>query len=645
MRSKRPARAVAGTTTLATMVAATLLMVPAPARATFGHADIKPIESNIAAKPWASATAGDGSANAGLAIDGDPTTSWHPGGTGARQRLTVDLGGTYDNLRKVTVTFPDRGVAHRYVVEASSEGRRWKTIADRSHNRAVSRGEVHLFTRPETRFVRLTFTGGPGRARAGVSELQVFNYLRDDLVLGADLSWMDDFQDRQYWVDPLAEDRGAGPHLLDVAKDRGMEYARLRIFNEPRSESTGRPTPVPRQGPERSLTSARWIKQRGMGLGIDFHYADSWADPSKQPKPRAWAERDFADLSRAVYDYTADYLDRLVKQGTTPEKVAVGNEVINGFMYGSEAAHIGTTDPPYFVDEADVYQSKPGGGLLWKYWKSTDPAERRLYDESWDRFTTLAAAGIEAVRDASPTSKVEIHVIVDKDADGLAKTMEFWDQFLTRVKAKGQDPDVLALSYYPEWHGTPEALDHNLHTMTIAYPGYEIDVAETAYPASGGDGSPVPGSPYPRTMQGQADAVQRVFQAANDVVNNRGSAVLVWEPAGYQPMFRAVPQKAGTWEPHASINVFNASRAKHILQDTVYTATTVGTAPKLPSAVRVLTTADDTITGVPVRWQPLPPGAADEPGEVTATGMTGKGPVTAVIDVVPRRGDHDVAAS
>ncbi|MEU4446206.1 glycosyl hydrolase 53 family protein [Actinosynnema sp. NPDC050801] len=639
MRNKRLARATAGLTTLATAVSAGMLMVPASAGAIHGTADIKPIESNIAAKPWASATASSGSSTAGQAIDGDPATSWYPDRAGARQWLTVDLGGTYDNLRKVKVVFPERGVVHRYVVEVSTDGRLWKAVADRSHSRAASRGEVHLFTRPATRFVRLAFTGGPGRARAGVSELQVFNYLRDDLVLGADLSWVDDHQSREYWVHPLAADRGAGPHQLDVVKDRGMQHARLRVWNEPRSESTGQPTAVPRQGPQRTLTSARWIKQRNMGLGIDYHYADSWADPGKQPKPRAWAGLEFEDLNRAVYDFTADHLRQLVRQGTTPDKVAVGNEIINGFLYGSEAALIGTTSPPYFVDQADVYQAKPGGGLLWRYWGSTDPAEQRLYDQAWDRFTTLAASGIKAVRDASPKSEVEIHVIVGKDR--LAKTMEFWHQFLTRVKAKGQDPDVLAISYYSEWHGTPEALDVNLNTMATTHPGYKIDIAETAYPASGGDGSPMPDSPFPRTIQGQADAIQRVFQAANDVVDNKGAGVLVWEPAGFQTMFRAVPGLANTWEPHASIDVFNASRAKHVLQDTVHTATAVRTAPRLPSSVHLLTTATNKITDIAVRWQPLPPGATDEPGEVTVTGMTAAGPVTAVVDVLPGRGEHE----
>ncbi|TDB78141.1 glycosyl hydrolase 53 family protein [Micromonospora sp. KC723] len=632
MRSRYPARTAVGITALTTLVSTAILAAPSPAQAIFGTADIKPIESNIAAKFWASATASSDSSAARLAIDGDPTTSWYADRRSAPHRLTVDLGGTYDNLRKVKVMFPDRGAVHRYVVEASPDGRRWGTIANNSRNQVASRGAVHLFTRPGTRFVRLTFTDVSSRARVGVSEIQVFNYLRDDLILGADMSWVDDFQTRQYWVDPLAADKGAGPHLLDVAKDRGMEYTRLRVFNEPRNENNGEPTPIPRQGPERSLDSARWIKQRDMGLGIDFHYADSWADPGKQPKPRAWAELEFDDLTQAVYDFSADYLRRLIQQGTTPDKVAVGNEIINGFMYGSEAALIGTTNPPYFANQAGIYQSKPGGGLLWRYWQSTDPVEQRLYNEAWDRFTTLAASGIKAVRDASPTSKVEIHVIVGTDR--LAKTMEFWHQFLTRVKAKGQNPDVLAISYYSEWHGTPEALERNLHTMATTYPDYEIEVAETAYPASGGGGSPMPHSPFPRTVQGQADAIQRVFQAANDVVNNQGTGVLVWEPAGFQTMFRAVPGMANTWEPHASINVFNASQARHIVEDTVYTATVVKGVPALPPSIRVLTTANGAVTSVPVQWQALPAGATDAPGEVTVSGMTDVGPVTAVIDVV-----------
>jgi arabinogalactan endo-1,4-beta-galactosidase len=374
-----------------------------------------------------------------------------------------------------------------------------------------------------------------------------------------------------------------------------------------------------------------------MSLGIDFHYADSWADPSKQPKPRAWAELPFDELTQEVHDFTADYLTQLVEQGTTPAKVAVGNEVINGFLYGSEAEIIGTTAPPYFTDEADVYQSQPGGGLLWKYWKSEDPAEQQLYTEQWDRFATLMASGIRAVREASPESEVEIHAIVDKDR--LPKTMEFWTQLLTRLEAADAAPDVLALSYYPEWHGSPEALEHNLHTIADAFPQYALDIAETSYPAASsppGNPTPLPNSPFPVTVQGQADAIQRVFQIANDVPGNRVQGVLTWEPASWQSMFTWVETSAGSFpEANASLDVYRDSDVTHVLEDTVHVVTAVDDDVRLPRRVDVLTPADGDVDGARVTWQDVPDGATAEPGTFTVDGTTRYGQVRATIHVLP----------
>jgi arabinogalactan endo-1,4-beta-galactosidase len=561
--------------------------------------------------------------------------------------LTLDLGGVYDNLRKVEVVFPGRGAVYRYTVEASSDGEEWEKIVDRSGNSSPLRGAVDLFTRPATRYLRLTITGASAGAAIGVSEIRVFNYLRDDLVLGADLSNVDNFQDRKYFVNPnpALENMGAGPHLLDVVKDRGMQFIRLRIFNEPRNERTGELRMPATQGPERSTLSARLVKERNLGLGIDFHYADSWADPGKQPKPRAWAALEFDRMVTELHDFTYDYLRTLIAQGTTPDKVAVGNEIINGFLWGSESAEASapgaTVNPPYFREQAAIYQSQPGGRILWQYWGSADPVEQRKYDESWDRFTTLLAAGISAVREASPESQVELHTIVGSGVDersGIDKTMEFWNQLLTRVNAKGQDPDILAISYYPEWHGTVEQLDSNLHTIATTYPQYDVDIAETAYPASGD--TPQPNANFPRTIQGQADAIQRVFQAANDVVDNRGLGVLLWEPASFQSMFRPVAGMEDYFEPLASIDVFNRSHARHILEHKVYLSARAGTAPELPAAVRVLATADGTITSIPVQWEAATAPARSASGEFAVHGTTSLGQVTAIVDVVGDSGER-----
>ena len=208
----------------------------APAAPIAGEARIHPVESNVAIKPWASATASSATAAARAAIDGQPATAWVPAG-GPGEWIAVDLGGTFANLRKVEVVFED-AAPRRYRIDLSPDGERWTPLVE--DGRSAGRGAMHLFTRPGTRAVRLTLLDVPAGS-GGVGELRVFNYLRDDLVLGADLSFVDDLREREFWVhpEPGARAGSAGPHLLDVVKDRGMSFVRLRVFNEPRNERTG----------------------------------------------------------------------------------------------------------------------------------------------------------------------------------------------------------------------------------------------------------------------------------------------------------------------------------------------------------------------------------------------------------------------
>lgn len=641
MRGKRTIRAPLAIVVATAMAFAGAVVGPgAPATAAAGDVTITPIESDLAGKPWVSAAVSSGSAQASRAIDGDPATAWVASRQRAGEWLILHLGGSYDNVRKVEVVFPDKGAVYQYVIDASSDGTTWKTVVDRSDTWVPGRGGVELFTRPDTAYLRVTITRASPGAKIGVSEISAFNYLRDDLVLGADLSYADQNTARDgltYHVSDPAQ----AVDLLSFAKNAGMEYVRLRVFNDPRDERSHEYLDPAYQGPERTAAVARSVKARGMGLGIDLHYSDHWADPSKQAKPTAWTNLSFADLTAEVYDYTRDYIQALVDQGTTPDKVAVGNELINGFLWGSEKPQ------PWFANPADwcytcyfnndpAFVAQPGGRLLWDYFGSTDPAERAAYDAAWDRFTTLQAAGIKAVRDVSAANgldvKLETHVIIDNGR--LDRTLEFWNQFLTRLKAKGQDIDVIAHSYYPEWHGTAEYYESSLHAIAAAHPGYELEIAETSHPANDWDGVPVPNSPYPKTAQGQADAYQRVFQIANDLPDNRGIGVLVWEPANWQEIVDWGNSSWPVLKAFPSVDVYRKSDAKRVLQDTVYTATPVRQAPRLPATVDVLTTADGSIAPVTVTWDAVPGSATSAPGEVVVNGTTALGPVTAVVDVV-----------
>ncbi|GAA2882887.1 hypothetical protein GCM10020220_086480 [Nonomuraea rubra] len=342
-----------------------------------------------------------------------------------------------------------------------------------------------------------------------------------------------------------------------------MEYARLRIFNEPRDESTGRTDtgPAPGAGTLAAVSTVDQGPEHGARHRLPLRGLLG-GHPAKQPKPRAWAELEFDDLTQAVYDFTGDYLRRLIKQGTTPDKVAVGNEIINGFLYGSEAALIGTTNPPYFVNQADIYQSKPGGGLLWRYWQSTDPVEQGLYKQRRGTGSpTLAAAGIKAVRDTSPKTKVEIHVIVD--AGRLAKTMEFWSQFLTRVRPKAR---TLTCSRSLTIRSGTVRPTHWMSTCTRSRRHTPTTKSTSPRPpttASGATARHCPTHPLPTHRPGPGRRHPAGLPGPPMTWSTtRVPCVLVWEPAGYQPMFRAVPELPNTWEPHASINVFNASQAQ-----------------------------------------------------------------------------------
>jgi len=630
-------------------VVASLLVggVSAPAGAQEQDVVINPVESDLAEKAWVSVRASSGVASAANAVDGDPDTAWIATKRKSGQWLQLDLGGGYDNLRKVEVVFPDARAEYRYVIEASSNGRNWRWIAKSSHDQRPSRGRVHLFTRPDTAFLRIRITGASRGAPVGISEISVYNYLREDLILGADISYADQNKTSEGSGDPTltyyVDDPASADDLLPVVSAAGMEYVRLRVFNDPRDEQGGWYLDPAYQGPERSAMVASWIKDEGRGLGIDFHYADSWADPSKQAKPTAWAELPFGELVDAVYDYTHDYVQQLIDQGTVPAKVAVGNEVINGFMWGSERSQPWFSDPSVwcyvcYFNFDPAFVSQPGGALLWDYFGSDDPVEQAAYDEAWDRFTTLQASGIAAVRDVSAANgvdiEVETHVIIDNGR--LEKTLEFWNQYLTRLNAKGQDVDVLAHSYYPEWHGTPEHYESNLHAVADAHPGYLLEIAETSHPGNDFDGMPVPNSPYPKSGQGQADAIQRVFQIANDLPDNRGVGVLMWEPANWQEMVDWGNSSWPVLKFFGSINIYNQSDAEHVVEDTVYITVLRGRTPRLPAKVRVLTTADGSVRSVRVDWGEVLPGATNAEGQFVVTGSTEFGEVTAIVDVVRR---------
>jgi len=216
-------------------------------------------------------------------------------------------------------------------------------------------------------------------------------------------------------------------------------------------------------------------QQWGMRVMIDFHYSDSWADPAKQVKPKAWEGHDFPQLLTDVYDYTFDVMTALKKAGITPEWVQVGNETRTGMIY-------------------------PEG-----------------HTDNWPQLAQLINRGYDAIKAVSPQTKVILHV----DQGNNKPLFRTWFDNAQKYSAKY---DVIGLSYYPYWlDGNPDYtrsiddLGSNMIDIAARY-NKEVMVVEV-----GGEDTKV---------QNTYDMLLAVQKRVKAVPGNKGLGVFYWEPEG-----------------------------------------------------------------------------------------------------------------
>lgn len=305
-------------------------------------------------------------------------------------------------------------------------------------------------------------------------------------IKGADVSWLELVEDcgGKYYENGQCKD------CLEILKNNEINYIRLRIWNNPSFYYCGK---------EAALKMAKRLKQMGFKFLLDFHYSDFWADPAKQYKPAEWEGLTFEQLETAVYEYTKDIISALNNQGTLPDMVQIGNEIINGMIW-------------------------PDGKLT----------RENNGDEQWDKFTKLVKAGIKAVKDSLENNQsINIMIHIDRGGDNEGSR---W--FFDNLISKGVEFDTIGQSYYPLWHGTLSMLQNNINDLALRYKK-DIIVVECAYPfvvnednniqAFAGGGSQLHEG-YPATPEGQANFMRDLMTIVKNVPENRGKGVFYWEP-------------------------------------------------------------------------------------------------------------------
>lgn len=340
-----------------------------------------------------------------------------------------------------------------------------------------------------------------GPVEAGIVVPKVEN-LPADFISGVDVSSAIALEESGV---VFRDDAGQPADLFDVLAAAGITDVRVRVWNDPFDEAGNG-----YGGGDNDVARAVEIGQRatdaGLGVLVDFHYSDFWADPAKQQAPTAWAALTVAEKAAAVGDFTVDALEQLAAAGVDVRMVQVGNETNNAVAGVS----------------------------------------------GWDGMAQIFSAGSAAVRAVFPDALVAVHFTNPETSGRYAG-------YAASLASRGVDYDVFASSYYPYWHGTLSNLTAVLKNVADTY-GKKVMVAETswAYTLEDGDGHgnvidlPSEATQYPVSVQGQATAVRDVIQAVVDV-GAAGIGVFYWEPA-WLPVGppSAIDANKALWEEHGS---------------------------------------------------------------------------------------------
>ena len=314
-------------------------------------------------------------------------------------------------------------------------------------------------------------------------------------------------------------DHGQEMDILDIMKKYDVDTIRLRLWNDPKSES-GEPYGAGNNDLAETIAIGKRVTDAGLGVLLNFHYSDFWADPGKQIKPKAWASYGVEELEKAVYDFTKDSLQKVLDAGVNVTMIQVGNELSNGLLW-------------------------PEGQL-----------------PNYDNVAKFVSAGIRACREV----KADIPLMIHLDNGGNNALYRDWfDHYMER----GEDFDYIGLSYYPFWHGTLHMLEDNMNYIAVRY-GKELIVAEvsmghtmedyknyeklTDSERKGYATKPELAAKveYPMTVQGQADFTEDFLIRVANVADNKGAGFFWWEPAW-------IPVPGSGWATPASLKYMNDS--------------------------------------------------------------------------------------
>ena len=270
---------------------------------------------------------------------------------------------------------------------------------------------------------------------------------------------------------------------IQLFKDKGINTARIKIWHTPSLNYNNL---------ESVLEIADRANSVGLDLLLDFHYSDTWADPSSQTKPSSWVDLTFEILCDSIEQYSRHVITKLKNQNTLPKYEQIGNETDCGLLWPDG----------YVCDESNN-------------------------DSQWYKLGTLFMHAINGVKSAIETQDT-LEIISHVSSGG--------NWFFNNLIEQGVDIDILSISYYPMWHGTLADLVQNMDELGNEFQK-PVLIVETAYPFTlqwndstnnilGLDTQLLNG--YEASEEGQLSFLHDLMSLVDE--NNHGMGICYWAP-------------------------------------------------------------------------------------------------------------------
>lgn len=267
-----------------------------------------------------------------------------------------------------------------------------------------------------------------------IAAISVTTSIKAQKYVGGDISLLPSYEQAGVKFKDI---KGHNVKLLPFLKKQGWNTTRVRLFVHPENANQQSKDEGVYQDIDYVIKTAREIKKAGMKFMLDFHYSDTWADPSHQFTPKAWENASATVMSDSVYKYTKESLMKLNNAGVTPDFIQVGNEISYGMLWPT--------------GKVDIYDNK-----------------------NWDILTDFIKSGCKACREICPKAKIIIHI--ERSGETVAT-----HKYFNYMKQYNVDYDIIGLSYYPIWHGKSPILSNTLNMLEKDFPEKKVMIVETAY--------------------------------------------------------------------------------------------------------------------------------------------------------------------